>query len=454
MAEPTDSLSNWKGPTAPAWQVIADGGGIDAWVYGELQRRGLIEEVDFQSLSKAEKKAFKARRDEERRVKKLLQQHAWSEYKKAHVVHLGAGIFYHDTPFSRGADYDRYDIEDRETRRSDNALPSIKSAKALADLLGISVGKLRWLAYHREVDSGTHYRRWTVPKRDGRPRLISEPKPELKAAQRFIAREITERLPVHGAAHGFLVGRSTATNAEVHAGARVVIKFDLADFYPTITTPRVKGLFRKAGYSELVATLLAMLATEAPREEIELRGQRYYVATGPRSLPQGAPTSPSITNTIALRLDCRLSGMARKLKLRYTRYADDLTFSYHGEGEAPIGSLLRLTEQIVVAEGFQIQRKKTRVMRKGGRQKVTGLVVNGTSEGAPARVPRVLLRKLRAAIRNRELGRDGKGESLDVLKGWAAYVYMTDREKGQAFLERLRRLDGGPDVSHTEESDG
>lgn len=455
-ATPIDGLIGGEEPALPEWKVIAEAGGIDRWVYSELERRGLVEDVDFQTLSKKEKKAFKARRDEERRVRRVLKKHGWSEYKRAHIVHLGAGVFYHDT-----VDYDRYDIAEREERRIDNDLPKLDDAQALAAALGVTVARLRWFAYHREVDSGTHYRRWTVPKRDGRPRLISEPKRDLKNMQRWIAREVTSHLPIHGAAHGFIPGRSTVTNAQVHAGAGVVVKLDLSDFYPTITTPRVKGVFRKAGYDEQVATLLAMLCTEAPREEMMIRGKKYYVATGPRSLPQGAPTSPSITNTIALRIDCRLWGMAKKLGLAYTRYADDLTFSYHGDAphEAPIGPLLAITERIVVDEGFRVNQKKTRVMRKGGRQTVTGLVVNASGEGvAEARVPRKLTRMLRAAIKNRELGRPGKGESISQLRGWAAYIYMTDKKKGGALLDRLNELGGASSSAATppaeEDSDG
>jgi hypothetical protein len=169
-------------------------------------------------------------------------------------------------------------------------------------------------------------------------------------------------------------------------------------------------------------------------------------------LPQGAPTSPAITNAICLRLDRRMSGLARKLGLRYTRYADDLAFSWRapaGEatagGErprAPIGTLLRGVGEILRAEGFRLHPSKTAVMRKGMRQKITGLVVNGAGEGVPpARVPRDRIRQLRAAIRNRELGRPGKGETLAQLKGLAAFVYMADPARGRAFLERIAALE-------------
>jgi RNA-directed DNA polymerase len=418
------------------WADVAAKGGIREWVDAEIARAGLTDPGVPSSMTDAEKKLYKARREEERRVRRELYKKAWNAYKRAHIVHLGPGVFWHDT-----ADVDRFDAEDPERKRQENALPALPDVDALAKALGTDVPRLRWLAYHRDVDSGTHYHRWLVPKRDGSPRLISAPKPELKRIQRWIAREITEHLPIHGAAHGFVAGRSIATNAIVHATARIVVKLDIKGFYPTVTTRRVKGLLRRAGLGEQVATLLALLVTESPREEVVTHGRTYYVATGPRSLPQGAPTSPSITNALCLRMDCRLSGLARKLGGRYTRYADDLTFSWHGGERGDIGTLLRAVRMVVKSEGFEIHTKKTRVMRKGARQKVTGLIVNTAPAGVPSvRVPRKTVRQLRAAIRNRELGRPGKGETLEQLKGLAAFVMMTDRARGHAFMERIDRL--------------
>jgi hypothetical protein len=423
------------------WADVDAKGGIREWVDAEVARQGLSFTGVPSGMSDAEKKQFKAKREEERRVRRELYRRAWQAYKRAHIVHLGPGVFWHDT-----ADVDRFDADDPTKQRQDNALPAVLDSKddvtAFAKALGVTIPRLRWLAYHREVDSGTHYVRWLVPKRDGSPRLISAPKPDLKRVQRWIAHEITERLPVHGAAHGFLPGRSILTNAIIHARAKTVVKLDIKGFYPTVTMRRVKGLLRRAGLGEQVATLMALLCTECPREEVETHGKKYYVATGPRSLPQGAPTSPSITNALCLRMDCRLSGLARKLGCRYTRYADDLTFSWHGTATSDIGALLRAVRTIVQAEGFEIHVKKTHVMRSGARQRVTGLIVNHAAAGVPsARVPRDTMRKLRAAIKNRELGRPGKqDESLEQLKGMAAFVMMTDRAKGLAFMQRIDAL--------------
>ncbi|MCA9697165.1 MAG: RNA-directed DNA polymerase [Myxococcales bacterium] len=422
----------------PAWSEIEAAGNLRNWVDAELERRGLRDPgVDTSRLNDKQRKAYKTKREEERKVRRELMAQAWKVYRQHHLVHIGVGVWYHDT-----ADIDRWDIADLEGRRAINELPELKDVHALAKILELPIPRLRWLIYHREVDTGTHYHRWTVPKRSGKGRrLISAPKPDLKRCQTWVARNISEHLPVHGAAHGFLAGRSTLSNAKVHAGAKVVVKFDVRDFYPTVSYRRVKGLFRKAGYGEQVATVLALLCTECPREEIEIGGRVHYVATGVRSLPQGAPTSPSLTNALCVRLDARLTGLASKLGFRYTRYADDLTFSFHGEGKVPVARLRRAVVDIVAAEGFEVHPDKTRVMRSGGRQKVTGLVINGAPEGRPeARVPRKVIRELRAAIHNREQGKAGKGESLDQLRGLAAYVHMCDPEKGRAFMARIDKL--------------
>jgi len=419
-----------------AWADVAAAGGIRDWVEAQLARHGLADPGASSAMTDGEKKLYKARRDEERKVRRELYRRAWQAYRRAHIVHLGAGVFWHDT-----ADVDRFDADDPEKQRQDHALPRLADVQAFAQAVGLTIPRLRWLAYHRDVDTGTHYHRWLVPKRDGTSRLISAPKPELKAVQRWIMREVTEHLPVHGAAHGFLVGRSIVSNARVHAGARVIVKLDLRGFYPTVTMRRVKGLLRRAGLGEQVATVMALLATEAPREAVVTHGRTHYVALGPRSLPQGAPTSPSITNALCLRLDCRLAGLARSLGCRYTRYADDLTFSWHGDAASRVGALLRGAGAVVRAEGFEVHAQKTRVMRAGARQKVTGLVVNAAPDGRPdARVPRKTQRELRAAIKNRELGRPGKGETLEQLKGMAAFVMMTDPARGKDFMARIERL--------------
>jgi len=139
-----------------------------------------------------------------------------------------------------------------------------------------------------------------------------------------------------------LTGIAFLTNARNHVGRDVVINLDLKDFFPTLTYARVKGLFEALGYAEAVAIPLALLCTEPMVDEVTLDGERHFIADGPRLLPQGAPTSPAITNLICRRLDRRLVGLARTLGFIYSRYADDLTFSGSGEAVKKIGTFSRV----------------------------------------------------------------------------------------------------------------
>jgi hypothetical protein len=412
------------------WRTIVQAGGIPAWVEAQLAARGLaVTRRETEGMSERELEGYKKDLKAEAEERRKLRKEAWRAYKANHIVHLGEGIYWNDA-----GGPDRWDVEHAEERAAENELPPLDSPQQLAEALGLTVARLRWLAYHRDAATRLHYRRFVIPKRGGGERAIWAPLPTLKAAQHWVLRNVVEKLPVHGAAHGFLPGRSTLTNAAAHTDARVVVKMDVKDFFPTVTLKRVKGIFRKAGYREQVATLLALLCTEAPREVVEHDGQTYYVSLGPRCLPQGAPTSPALTNTLCLRLDRRLSGLAKRLGWRYTRYADDLTLSLptSHQGKPHLGTLMGLVRRVVEAEGFRLHPEKTRVHRRGGRQQVTGLVVNGA--GAP-RVPRALRRRLRAAAHNLSRGKPPReGETAASLHGYAAYVYMTDPKAGEKLL--------------------
>lgn len=421
------------------WRAIGQAGGVNAYVQQELRARGFVlERKKTDAMSKTELSAYKKSLKEEAAERRRLKREAWLAYRETHVVHLGEGegVFWSDQ-----LDFDKWDHPSAEERAAENDLPPIDKPEKLAEALGLTIPELRYLAFHRDVAESLHYRRFTIPKRDGSERAIWAPLPKLKAAQRWILQHVVERLPVHGKSHGFLAGRSIATNAAAHVGSKIILKVDLKDFFPTITFRRAKGIFRRAGYRDQIATLLALLCTEAPREIVEQGGKTYYVALGPRCLPQGAPTSPALTNTLCLRLDRRLTALATKLGWRYTRYADDLTFSLpEAHKEKPrLGALLGSVGRVANDEGFQVHPKKTRVTRSGSRQKVTGLVVNGP--GAP-RVPRALKRELRAAIHNVSHGKPLQaGDSVARLSGYAAYIYMTDPALGAKLLKQLAALD-------------
>lgn len=415
------------------WQAIESAGSINAYVRQQLQQHGyLVERRPTDGMSKSELDKYKKELKQEAAEQRRLKQEAWQAYKSKHIVHLGEGIYWSDD-----SSEDQWDTPNANKRLLANQLPVITKVPQLCEALNLTVSELRRLCYQREASTYSHYTRFEIPKRSGGMRAIWAPLPTLKQAQHWILHEILERLVVHGAAHGFLSGRSIATNAAEHCNSQLLVKLDIENFFPSISWKRVKGVFRKAGYPEQIATLLALLCTEAPREIVQDNGKTYYVALAERCLPQGAPTSPALTNALCLRLDRRITGFADKAGWRYTRYADDLTFSFAADNSqaADISRLLGTVKRILGEEGFNVNVKKTHVIRQHQAQQVTGLIVNGTQ--AP-RVSRSLKRQMRAALHNLQQGKGLKeGESLNRLKGYAAYIAMTERELGKTMLAQL-----------------
>lgn len=233
------------------------------------------------------------------------------------------------------------------------------------------------------TETTPHYRCLLVPKRRGGLRLIEAPLPRLKATQRRVLDGLLNTLPCHEAAHGFVPGRNVATHAAVHAGQDFVIRFDLRDFFPSIGRARIAATFRTLGFSEAVVDRLTTLCTArtsaAVRERlrkdgaIDWDGAKRLAAP---HLPQGAPTSPALANLCAFPLDLRLVGLAHRFGARYSRYADDLVFSGPGTLRRDQRGFRAWVQAIVEDEGFRLRPDKTRAMPSGGRQQVTGVVVN------------------------------------------------------------------------------
>lgn len=385
----------------------------------------LIKEMRLRRLAESRRKRQETKERHER--ERVARAAAWKAEQAANIVYVGEGV-------SGGLGRREANVD----RLRAGGLPVLHSAPELAAAMGIRIGLLRFLCFARKTSLVSHYVRFRMPKKSGGERTISAPMPRLKRAQAWVLREILDKLALHDAAHGFRKGRSIVSNARPHTGRAVLINVDLKDFFPSVGYPRVKGLFHSLGYSEEVATLLALLCTEPDVQEVQLDGRRFYVALGPRRLPQGAPTSPAITNLLCRRLDRRLERMAGELGFTYTRYADDLTFSAAGEDIGQVAEVLRRLRGVVAHEGFVIHPDKTRVLRRGRRQEVTGVVVNSKPG-----VARDALHRFRATLFQIEKdGPAGKrwGACKNVLasiRGFASYVRMVDAERGTPLLARV-----------------
>lgn len=308
-------------------------------------------------------------------------------------------------------------------------LPKLETATDIAQAIGLDEATLAWLVYHRGSATIDHYHRFTIPKRNGGKRIISSPKSRLRLAQSWLLRAVLTPLELDEAAMAFRPGRSIVDNAALHQNRAIVIRLDLKDFFPGINFKRVKGLFESFGYNEGISTILALLATEAPRLTATLDGQKRYVSIGERQLPQGACTSPALTNILCRRLDRRLSGLAKRFGFIYSRYADDCVFS-HPEPEANLGKFLSLVQKVIEDEGFVVNEDKTRIMRQQQRQTVTGLVVNEKPH-----LSRRDLRRFRAFLHHCEtegipamsekLGKN----ALTYARGYLSFIQMVSPER-------------------------
>lgn len=332
----------------------------------------------------------------------------------------------------------------------------IASAHDAAQFLGLALGKLTYALYR--APDATRYKAFEIPKRTGGMRLIRAPVGITRDLQEKLAPILQERYSAHPAAQGFIKQRSILTNARVHTGQRLVLNIDLEEFFPSINFGRVRGLFMAEPFclGPAAAALFAQLCTYR------------------NGLPQGAPTSPSLSNFIAADLDRRLARLARESNVRYTRYADDITFSSNQptlpqtlivSAQSADGPGVRIAEpfeRAITASGFAINQKKVRLQTRHQRQSVTGLQVN-----TKANVSRERIRRVRAMIHAWEkfgieaaardhflkhrgmlrLPKDPPRAYRNVVYGQLAFIKMVRGADDAVFLNlaaKLIRIDPNP----------
>ncbi len=336
-------------------------------------------------------------------------------------------------------------------------IPPIATSWALAERLGLSTNELAWFAdchgQEAKVKSVKlrHYAYRWLPKRGGKWRLLEVPKSRLKAIQRRILHEILDRIPAHDSAHGYRAGRSIVSFAAPHCGKGIVLRFDLRHFFPSIPASRINALFTTAGYPPEVARLLTGMCTNVVPDHVwalNPAGSQSPVAWKERDcyrsphLPQGAPTSPALANLCARRLDIRLHALAQSVGASYTRYADDLAFSGGRDLEQSLRRFRMLVCQIAVEEGFAVNLPKSRFMRQGARQELTGIVVN-----ARVNVRRADFDQLKAILTNcvrhgpESQNRDGHRDFRNHLLGRVAHVERVNVARGKRLRELFARIE-------------
>jgi len=205
------------------------------------------------------------------------------------------------------------------------------------------------------------YYNFSIPKRNGTLRQISAPFPVMYHAQIWIYKSILQKIKVHDCAVGFLPNKSIINNALPHLNNPIVLKMDLKDFFPSIKIEKVINILNKQGYTKKVSYYLASICCLD------------------KALPQGAPTSPMLSNIIAYYLDKRLYCLALKWNLVYTRYADDITFS----GEKIPVRFIKYVTDIIENEGFNVNENKTQLLSKSKRKVITGISISSGKMTVP-----------------------------------------------------------------------
>ena len=302
----------------------------------------------------------------------------------------------------------------------DNNVPVIFDLQHLSLLIGIEKKLLASIIF---TNKEKLYKVLNIPKKSGGYRELTIPISTLKYIQKWILKNILIRVPASNYATGFENKTSIVKNAKKHLNQYCIINLDLKNFFPSISEKRIFGIFYKLGYSKEVSYILTQLCT--------------YKNT----LPQGAPTSPKLSNLCCINLDKRIGGLSKKYNANYSRYADDITIS----GNKYIRNILQYVKNIIIEEGFTLNERKTRILSKSQRQEVTGLNLNSGKVTVPKSYKRQLqqeiyyCKKYGVANHLAYINCD-KAFYKEHLYGKAYFVYMVEPVRGKQFLEQLNEI--------------
>ncbi|MFN3814983.1 reverse transcriptase family protein [Brevundimonas sp.] len=288
--------------------------------------------------------------------------------------------------------------------------PRLESINDIAVYLGVAPEMIRYIRRYKSK----HYRSFEFTKRSGGKRQIDAPRTFLKVVQWWILDTILAHSDVADHIFGFVRGRSFIDNARAHVGASHILNVDIKDFFPSVREPKVAEAFKSLGYEAQIAAHLADLTT--------LNG----------TLPQGAPTSPALANLCFERCDLALLQIAAEFGLKYTRYADDLTFS--SRTRIPPETVGMISDALRV-QGFVLNPKKTAFMGPNDRREVTGLVVG--AEGVA--LPRETLNKARGWFHTAEMSPNEHLAHIERIRGTLELIRQVGGRGSEPLVQQGER---------------
>lgn len=252
------------------------------------------------------------------------------------------------------------------------------------------------------------YRQFKIRKKSGGYRMIRAPKKELKQIQTCLNFILSSIYTPPKEVMGFVYSKSVRDNALCHLNKNYVLNLDLQDFFPSISARMVEQSLTRINVEPFVARLIAEVCT-IPEDK---KSNRCY-------LPQGAPTSPVLSNIFCKMLDQRLIGLAKRFHVDYTRYADDMTFSSNHNVYQSDGEFMQELQRIIMDNNLSLNPTKTRLLKRGTRLEVTGLTV-----GEKVNVSRTYVKNLRALIHSIAISPMIDNHKLNVAYGKLNYLRM------------------------------
>lgn len=338
------------------------------------------------------------------------------------------------------------DIIDYDLKLRNKNLPVIYSLPHLCLLAGVNIKKISKICTSNRI---SEYKRFKLRKKRGGFRVIQTPTDELKYLQKWILVNILENVPSHTSCKGFDKTKSIKQNAEVHLKKESILKIDLLRFYDSINERRVYGVFKHMGYHSNLAVSLSKICTIVPDEQFlnsfkkkELELKNLIIKKAEGILPQGAPSSPKLSNLISISIDNRLSKLAHKYELAYSRYADDITFS----GNIVVLKKVKSTiYRIIEDENLFVNYSKTKLLIKGNPFFVTGLSVNNDHVTIPKKrktdIEHHLFHCIKNGVETHILKCGIKNKNFkDWLLGNIAFVFSVEKELGKKYFEDYNKI--------------
>ncbi|MCE7735786.1 MAG: RNA-directed DNA polymerase [Candidatus Heimdallarchaeota archaeon] len=358
-------------------------------------------------------------------IRQIKKKEDWEEFKKVNFVHLGTSV----------SNWLNLRVENTD-KLNKVGLPSISDSHQLAKLLGISIAQIKYFAYHRKSSQVNHYVDFYIPKGKRGRRLISRPKKELENIQSIIKKEILDKISFSDAVFGFIPGKSHINNAQEHVKRDFIINIDIQDFFPSTNFYKVRSIFRNLGYSGEISSVLALLTTKQDTRSITIGEDQYHTFTENRYLPQGACTSPTLSNLALVKVDNQLIKRSIELGYKYSRYVDDLTFSIN-KPISKIKTLLYMVRKTLEYHGYEANPHKTKILGKNNSQNITGLVINS----GESNVPRYWRRRLRAAVHQFQYIKDDEIKSIELVRllGCINYLKISHSRLAQNYFELVTK---------------